>query len=55
MCTAVTGKGKVSKHYLSPFFSYYLEKMAQFRFPGWLIISFFAVKKGRNKHSWLGK
>ena len=30
---------------LSPFFSYYLEKMAQFLFPGWLIISYFLLWK----------
>ena len=40
MRTAVTGKGKVSEHYLSPLFSNHLEKMAQFLFPGWLIISY---------------
>ena len=45
MRTAVTGKGKVSEHYLSPFFSNHLEKMAQFLFPGWLIISYFLLWK----------
>ena len=51
MRTAVTGKGKVSEHYLSPFFSYLLEKFS------WLANNyvFLAVKKGRNRHSWLGK
>ena len=56
MRTAVTGKGKVSEHYTCLHFFLSPGENGSISF-SWLANYqlFFAVKKGRNRRSWLGK